>query len=111
MPIKPENKNRYPSNWKEISQGIRVRANNKCEFCGVANYSFVNKKTRELCLQSESDAVKIILTVAHLDHIPENCNETNLRALCQKCHNTYDINHRKCTRKQTKAKHNLIINF
>lgn len=31
MPIKPENKGRYPKNWKEIRQQILQRANNRCE--------------------------------------------------------------------------------
>lgn len=34
MPIKKENKGRYPKNWKEIRQQILQRANNRCEFCG-----------------------------------------------------------------------------
>jgi len=32
----------------------------------------------------------VILTVAHLDHIPEHCDDANLRAMCQRCHNAYD---------------------
>jgi hypothetical protein len=32
----------------------------------------------------------VVLTIAHLDHIPENCDFDNLRAWCQRCHNTYD---------------------
>lgn len=32
----------------------------------------------------------VILTIAHLDHTPENCADDNLRAWCQKCHNAYD---------------------
>ncbi len=40
---------------------------------------------------------KIILTVAHLDHHPENCEDWNLKAMCQKCHNNYDKGHRKQT--------------
>ncbi len=40
MPILPENKKRYPKNWNLISQFIRrIRARNKCEWCGVRNYS------------------------------------------------------------------------
>lgn len=40
MPIKPENKKRYPKNWKQISEYIRFnRAQNKCEVCGVPNYA------------------------------------------------------------------------
>ena len=33
----------------------------------------------------------MVLTVAHLDHQPENVDDDNLRAWCQKCHNTYDL--------------------
>ena len=91
MPIKPENKSRYPDNWKEISNYIRfIRAEGKCEVCGVVNYSFVNRHTRETCLRCEPEAIRIILTVAHLDHKPENCEYSNLKAMCQKCHNNYD---------------------
>lgn len=105
MPIKPENKHRYPINWKEISEDIRFnRAKNKCEVCGAINYSYVNKYTRELCTQDEDDAIQIILTVAHLDHIPENCDYSNLKAMCQKCHNSYDASHRANTRKEKKLK-------
>lgn len=39
MPIKPENRGRYPANWKEIRAEILKRAGNKCEFCGVENYA------------------------------------------------------------------------
>jgi 5-methylcytosine-specific restriction endonuclease McrA len=35
----------------------------------------------------------IVLTVAHLDHDPRNCDPSNLRALCQRCHLRYDIEH------------------
>ena len=46
MPIKPENRERYPKNWKEIRESILMRAENKCEFCGVENHSYrLNEKT------------------------------------------------------------------
>lgn len=38
--------------------------------------------------------VRVVLTVAHLDHVPEHCEPRNLRALCQRCHNRYDTPHR-----------------
>ena len=44
------------------------------------------------------NTARIVLTVAHLDHTPENCSLDNLRALCQRCHNRYDAEHRKETR-------------
>lgn len=95
MPIKLENKKLYPRNWKEIRESILKRANNCCEFCGVENYSIVQRKDKK---------VKIVLTIAHLDHNPQNNESSNLRALCQKCHNNYDIEHRKETRRKTKEK-------
>ena len=90
MPIKPENKSRYPKNWKEIRQRILKRANNRCEFCGIENYIIKENGSR------------VVLTIAHLDHTPENCTDDNLRALCQKCHNSYDREHRNETRRNSK---------
>jgi hypothetical protein len=112
MPIKPENRSKYPKNWKQISEYIRFnRARNKCEVCGAINYSWVNRFTRELCLPDEEDAIKIILTVAHLDHNPENCDYNNLKAMCQKCHNNYDIRHRRQTIRNSHQVGQLSINF
>ena len=98
MPIRPENENRYPSNWKEIRSFILKRAGNHCEFCGVANHVLrTNGKGKD---------VKIVLTIAHLNHIPEDCRPENLRALCQRCHNQYDAAHRAETRRLSKLKGN-----
>jgi len=33
---------------------------------------------------------KVVLTIAHLDHTPENCVPENLKAMCQACHLAYD---------------------
>jgi 5-methylcytosine-specific restriction endonuclease McrA len=111
MPIKAENKNRYPKNWPEIREKIRMRANDKCETCGVVNHSRINKLTREICLSDEEDAIRVVCTVAHLDHTPENCGEENLKLLCQRCHNRYDIKHRKETRLNTRMKDQMQLNF
>lgn len=32
----------------------------------------------------------VVLTVAHLDHTPENCDPANLKDSCQRCHNRYN---------------------
>ena len=98
MPIKPENKNRYPKNWKEIRQQILKRANNRCEFCGRINHSMVDN--------GQGKIIKVVLTIAHLNHTPEDCRPENLRALCQRCHNKYDAKHRAETRKNSAQKQN-----
>lgn len=49
----------------------------------------------------------IVLTIAHLDHQPENCDEANLRALCQRHHLAHDHAHHQAnaaaTRRSGKA--------
>ena len=88
MPIRPENKERYPDNWDEISAYVRFeRAKNQCEFCGAENKQ-----------PHPETGSKVVLTVAHLDHTPENCDLKNLKALCQKCHLNYDKEHHAKTR-------------
>ena len=89
MPIKAENRKRYPADWKAIRQRILARAGNRCEgspgfypFCRVEN-----GKTHH------STGSIVVLTVAHLDHQPENCSDENLLAMCQRCHLTYDAKH------------------
>ena len=118
MPIKPENKHRYPKSWKDIRAEILARANNRCEFCGVQNYSWVQRHGKGIeydkdwayCLSDEDGAVRIILTIAHLDHTPENCAPDNLRALCQLCHNRYDMPHRQKNRRGSQHQGMLIFN-
>lgn len=92
MPIKPENKHRYPPNWRAIVRHILARAHNRCEFCGAHNHQ-PHPVTGSI----------VVLTTAHLDHIPEHCEDSNLRALCQQCHNSYDRDHRNQTRREGKA--------
>jgi len=49
--------------------------------------------------------VTVVLTVAHLDHDPENFNVSldRLRDWCQLCHFRYDANHRQAEREKTKG--------
>ena len=91
MKREEENKGRYPNNWKSIRAEILTRADNRCEFCGIENYTI------------RANGSKVILTIAHIDHTPENNKPENLRALCQKFHNSYDASHRAETRKRTKT--------
>lgn len=97
-PIRPEERARYPSNWKEISWRIRnERAKNRCEVCGAENGE-----------PHPVTTAMVVLTVAHLDHAPENCADENLKAMCQKCHNGYDAEHRAQTRRARNASGGLF---
>ena len=79
MPIRAENRARYPSDWPALSLLIRQLALWQCQECGAGNGE-----------PHPLTGSRVVLTVAHLDHTPENCQPENLRAWCQKCHNTYD---------------------
>jgi hypothetical protein len=125
MPIKPENRRRYPANWPEIRERIRARSGNRCEWCGVENRavgyreddgSFVMLgrspvEAAMACDAAEEDGrkvIRIVLTVAHVhDHRPEACDLDNLAHLCQRCHNRHDKDMRQrnaaTTRREGKA--------
>ena len=97
MPIRPENRARYPKDWKAISERIRFgRAEGRCECvgeCGLT-HSYEDWEARCPAINGEPNpdtGSKVVLTVAHLDHTPENCEDGNLKAMCQRCHNRYDM--------------------
>jgi len=130
MPIDYKN---YPKNWKtEIRPSIMKRAKNRCEICGVRNYSVGSYQEKkfvttagnlthdaagrgELPFKEASELVKhcneisderlivIVLTIAHLDHNVSNNDPNNLKALCQRCHNRHDVEYRKANRKKNRG--------
>jgi len=104
MPIRPSQRDRYPKDWPAISRHIRLdRAHSRCEcsghcgchhgWCGREDYG-----------TSPETGARIILTVAHLDHTPENCRGDNLLAMCQRCHLAYDRDHHAQTRLKTQER-------
>lgn len=100
MPIREENKKRYPPDWPEISQRIRYeRAGNTCEG-SPGFYPDCRAKNGEPHPVTGS---KVVLTVAHLNHEPEDCRDENLLAMCQRCHLTYDARHHAENRAKLKA--------
>lgn len=103
---------KYCKDWKLRSRFIRFfRARNKCECCGLPNHSYVNRVTRELCLPDEYDAIRIVLTVAHLDHDISNNSFFNLKAMCQKCHNNYDKDYRKGNRRKKRNQNQMELMY
>lgn len=101
MPIRPSDRHRYPKDWKSIRMRILDRAGQRCEFCGVDNGAIGRRRNDGTFERFEGMEVevaslegvrltRIVLTIAHLDHTPENNAESNLRALCQRCHMAHD---------------------
>lgn len=52
------------------------------------------KEAKAWCARCGDEDIVIVLTIAHLDHDPTNNDPSNLRALCQRCHNRHDRAHR-----------------
>jgi Zn finger protein HypA/HybF involved in hydrogenase expression len=94
----------YPKRWKtEIVPAILARAGEvrtngvitteaRCEVCGIPNHCY-----------RESGA-RIVITIAHLDHDATNheVKLDRLKAMCQKCHNSYDAPNRAKNRAKNK---------
>ncbi len=114
MPIRPENRLRYPVEWPLTSWTIRwIRALGRCECrgeCGRPSNHLdipgrcVNQNGHPACGTGST----VVLTVAHLDHTPENCHPANLRAMCQGCHLHYDRDHHAETRRHTRGIYTLF---
>jgi len=131
---------RYPENWQEIRERILIRAgqrrdNNgniiheaKCEMCGkVHNYEIGYWKDDEFILiekshhgdieaeEAEQDGykiIKIVLTIAHLDHDEENhdVKDERLKAACQRCHLRYDAPE-KARRRLAKKENEMLFSL
>ena len=114
----PIDYNKYPANWtKEIVPRILKRAGDKCEKCGLDNGRAIHSARvyirdpsnnrydyKHIWFRDPRDAyrisrfateikeVKVVLTVAHLDHDESNpyIKDDRLKALCQYCHLAYD---------------------
>lgn len=114
MPIRPENRARYPADWPKISLAAKQRAGWRCVECGVRHLSwgyreadgtFVELPQRPLreaghrkppfrlrCDDGRVlDVIEIVLTTAHHpDPDPANCAPENLKVWCQLHHNRAD---------------------
>lgn len=130
MPIRPESRHRYPRDWPQIRARILARAKNCCERCGVPNHQLGGRAKDgtflpalpkgEKLLRFDWPApgehswcgagerlerlrvIRIVLTVAHLNHTPEDCRDENLQALCQRCHLAHDHEHHQRNAYQTR---------
>lgn len=123
MPIRADLRKFYGAAWRKVTRPrILARAGNKCELCGVPNnvdvariggawlqinVSWVDgvKRAWRTTRGGESTRprgamrqVRIVLTVAHLNHTAGDDRDENLKALCQWCHLNYDAQHHRETR-------------
>lgn len=105
----------YPANWDELARSIKDAANWQCENCGrpcrkpgetlsdfeeriAENFAepwgddlYENVEDEEFGFVPVLRDRRFVLTVAHLNHRPEDCRPENLRAWCNPCHGRYDL--------------------
>ena len=93
MPIRPENKARYPKTWKAMVAAAAERSGGRCECdgkCGIAHDG-----GRCSALHGEPHPFTgsmVVLTLAHEYGVP--LEETSIERMfhaCQRCHNRYDM--------------------
>lgn len=99
MPISPENAALYPPDWPAISRRVKEDAGWCCE--GSPEFAMCRAAHGE---PHPGTGSIVVLTVGHLDHNPANCERSNLRAWCQRCHLAYDAAHHAQSAAGTRAK-------
>lgn len=114
----PMDRKKYPKDWERISREIRERSGGRCECrgeCGnlhecdpgvgvgdeLAEIEFVRCPARQGKPNPITDRI-VILTVAHLNHTPADCRPENLRAMCQRCHLSYDRERHQANARRTR---------
>lgn len=104
MPIRPENKDRYPADWPAISLAAKQAAGWRCACTGQCGRG----THRGRCPNRHGQAAygtgtKVVLTTAHLNHQPEDVHPDNLAVMCQGCHLHHDRAHHLVTAALTRA--------
>jgi hypothetical protein len=128
MPIRPELRKFYGAEWKRrVRPRILERAGHKCQQCGKSNHSVayvycqkVNAQRIQYWAQKGGSVwrdssgmvlprskwpapgmprkIRVILQIAHLNHVAGDDREENLRALCGWCHLHWDADEHRNTR-------------
>jgi hypothetical protein len=93
----PMDKRLYPPDWNTIAHQVKEEAQWQCQQCQKAcrrpseSVTAFVERTQVPLAEVQRCPKRWELTVAHLDHIPQNCDRANLRALCTPCHCRYDL--------------------
>ena len=103
-PVRASERCRYPADWPVISDRIRFgRAGGRCECAGECDRGHLGRCPAVHGQRHPVTGSRVVLTTAHLDRRPENCADANLRAMCQRCHLSYDAAQHAANRAATRA--------
>jgi hypothetical protein len=81
---------RYPTNWQAIALPIKQQADWCCQECGRRCQRPEESLEQLRSRIGQAKPRQYLLTVAHLDQNPQNCDDDNLKALCTVCHLRHD---------------------
>lgn len=100
--MSPMDRSKYPDDWEAVSRAIRDRSGGRCECVGECGLHADRR-----CEERHGDHAKwakgkIVLTVAHMDHDPGHGDPARLKAMCQRCHLRYDLEHHKASAARTR---------
>jgi hypothetical protein len=136
MPIRKDLRSQYPENWRRISHRVRFeRERGVCQGCGRAHGTYVRvledgrhfSDSKRCWVSARGNEVghpmlhellrarttRVWLSCCHLDNNPSNNADSNLAALCQRCHlnqdRVYHIAQRKITHLRRRAMGDLFL--
>lgn len=127
MPIAKHLRHFYGRDWRTSTRPrILARADNRCEQCGAPNNTELTRVAgwwiewivefgvtpvpywrdekgvrfgnADAAPERKSRNIRVVLTIAHLNHVAGDDRDENLKALCQWCHLHYDADHHRETR-------------
>ena len=94
MPIRPENKKRYPPRkvWQAMVEAARARGGDRCECDGRCGLDHEGGRCGALNHQPHpTTGSRVVLTLAHEHGVPlEETSIDRMFHACQQCHNRYD---------------------
>lgn len=92
MPIRPENRARYPKTWRAMVVEARARSGDRCECLGQCGLVHAGGRCDASNGQPHpSTGSKVVLTLAHEHGVAlEETSIARMFHACQQCHNRYD---------------------
>lgn len=92
MPIRPENRDRYPREWKAMVALAGKRSGGRCECDGKCGQQHPRGRCEAVNREPHPDTGSIVvLTLAHEHGVPlEETSIARMFHACQRCHNLYD---------------------
>jgi len=82
----PYRRQMYPANWRDLALACKIRANWKCEHCGVSQFDIRESR--------RGTPYFVYLAAAHRYPFQESNPNPELLCLCPSCHGKLDYQHK-----------------